>query len=173
MIYKDRSELYEIEDEKRRRPQSQYDTSLRPKFRTVDRKSRSFSLPPRTPPISMVKPIKPGKSDIPAKPEKKQEKMMVFKPVPPLKSIKELEKEQEASRNIKDVGPSVFLLQENTSETYNRFKRGSDRLSRFKPRSNIFQSIQVQPYNTSIKPLDRQFKLRSHSEEPMFQGYLP
>ena len=176
MIYKDRSELYEIEDEKRRRPVTQYDTGLRPKFRSIDREKRSFSLPPRTPPISIVKPIMSEKSSTPPKQEKKpkQDKMMVFKPVPPLKTIKELDKEQEASRNIREIGPTVLLLQENSGEAYNRFKRGGDRLARFKPRTNLFQNIQVQPYNTSIKPLDRQFKIRSHSQErPIFQGYLP
>lgn len=43
-------------------------------------------------------------------------------------------------------------------------------------RPNIFQQVHVAPYVTKIKPLDRNFKLRSYSEGPpdvVFYGYLP
>lgn len=44
-------------------------------------------------------------------------------------------------------------------------------------RVNIFSRIQVAPYNRNIKPLDKKFRRRSHSEGPednvMFDGYLP
>lgn len=43
-------------------------------------------------------------------------------------------------------------------------------------RRNIFHPIHPAPFATQIKPLDRKFKLRSHSEGPadvIFYGYLP
>lgn len=46
----------------------------------------------------------------------------------------------------------------------------------FKHRPDIFRSVHVAPYATRIKPLDRNFKVRSHSEGPsdvIFYGYLP
>ena len=48
--------------------------------------------------------------------------------------------------------------------------------SQFIPRrSNIFHSIHAAPYATRIKPLDKNFKMRSHPEgrDVMFHGYLP
>lgn len=45
----------------------------------------------------------------------------------------------------------------------------------FAARQNLFRPAQVAPYTQRIKPLDRKFRLRSHSEGPdvMFDGYLP
>lgn len=42
-------------------------------------------------------------------------------------------------------------------------------------RQNVFRPIQVAPYSQRIKPLDKRFRFRSHSQGPdvMFDGYLP
>lgn len=43
-------------------------------------------------------------------------------------------------------------------------------------RPNIFHQVNVAPYATKVKPLDRNFKSRSRSEGPadvVFYGYLP
>lgn len=98
-MYKNREELYEIEEEKKKRPITQYDLSLEPKFKKIDRK-KSLSMSN----IKMVKPVISAGST----------KAIM---------VKAFDSPKVAIKNQNNVGPAIISKMVDTTGVYSRFQK--------------------------------------------------
>ena len=99
MMYKNREELYEIEEEKKKRPMTQYDLSLKPKFKQMDRK-KSLSMSS----IKMVKPVISAGS---------------IKAI----TVKAFDSPKVPIKNQNNVGPTIISKMVDTTGVYSRFQK--------------------------------------------------
>lgn len=161
--------LYELQHEKESRTQARYDLSIKPRFKSSSvelRRSSSLSN------ILMVKPVAYGESY----PERL---------VAPINDkINRLDFAGRLREDVPRVGVKKVKSCVTCAMAFKDFFIHFINFAciffprpQFIPRRrNIFQDLHIAPYATKIKPLDRNFKIRSHSQgrsDVIFYGYLP
>lgn len=113
MMYKNREELYEIEEEKKKRPITQYDLSLKPKFKKLDRK-KSLSMSS----IKMVKPVISAGST---------------KSI----TIKAFDSPKVPNKNQYNVGPAMISSKVIDTGVYSRFQKSENNNKRDMQRMKV------------------------------------